>query len=187
MIINGLHYESIGTEYNVNLSNTISIIGSINNDSMILSELKRAMMVIKRKVANPIIITNNSKNNLIAQNVYVDYGIPVTVVLDHGFVTPMDNDYMAYTYKRIVDNGGLIVSPFNDGFEKSSDSFIKRDEFIVDMSKVVFVPRISNNFDSIYALYYANKTKKTIMSFDDLTLSIRNKIINDVSEIVNSL
>jgi DNA processing protein len=67
-------------------------------------------------------------------------------------------------YNRILENNGLIISEYPEGFKPVNYSFVQRDRVVAGLSKAVFVTEASLNSGSLVTANYATRYGKKIFA-----------------------
>jgi DNA processing protein len=92
-------------------------------------------------------------------------------------------------YNKILENKGLIISEYPEGFKPVNYSFVQRDRIVAGLAKAVFVTEASLNSGSLITAKYAKQMNKKIFAlpgqiFSDVAKGT-NKLIKEGAEIVS--
>ena len=67
-------------------------------------------------------------------------------------------------YNKILENNGLIISEYPEGFKPVNYSFVQRDRIVAGLCKAVFVTEASLNSGSLITANYAKKMDKKVFA-----------------------
>jgi len=67
-------------------------------------------------------------------------------------------------YNKILENNGLIISEYPEGFKPVNYSFVQRDRIVAGLCKAVFVTEASLNSGSLITANYAKKMGKKVFA-----------------------
>lgn len=67
-------------------------------------------------------------------------------------------------HQKILDNNGLLISEYPDGFKPVNYSFVQRDRIVAGLSKAVFVAEAALNSGSLITAGYATKYGRKIFA-----------------------
>jgi len=92
-------------------------------------------------------------------------------------------------YNKILENKGLIISEYPEGFKPINYSFVQRDRIVAGLCKAVFVTEASLNSGSLITANYAKKMGKKVFALPGQIFSQvskgTNKLIREGAEAVS--
>lgn len=106
----------------------------------------------------------------LAHHYSLENNIPTIAVLGGGFrhyLASKDRELI----RRIVDQGGLVLSEFKLTQDPQSYTFPQRNRIIAGLADVLFLPEASKNSGSLITVEFAQKLHKPIYGTPNLTAS----------------
>ena len=107
-------------------------------------------------------------------------GNPTIAVLPSGFncITPKSNTKLA---KRIVKNGGLLVSEYEPDTPATKSSYVARNKIIARFGKALIVPQCDIQSGTMHTVRFAQQLNKLIVVQKDTDFSGNNYILTNSS------
>lgn len=92
-------------------------------------------------------------------------------------------------YEDILNNNGLIISEYEEGFKPITYSFVQRDRIVAGLAKAVFVTEAAIKSGSLITANYAKKMNKKVFALPGQIFSSvsqgTNKLIKEGAELVS--
>lgn len=104
----------------------------------------------------------------LAHHYSLENNIPTIAVLWWGFrhfLASKDREFI----RRIVDQGGLVISEFKLSQDPQSYTFPQRNRIIAGLADVLFLPEASKNSGSLITVEFAQKLQKPIYGTPNFT------------------
>ena len=122
-----------------------------------------------------------------AHEAALDYGLKTIAVLGNGidYVYPSENEWL---YKRIIDEGGLIISEYPSSLKPKPDHFLFRNRIVASIAQFLLIGEAYDRSGSSVTVNYALQAGKTVgcIPYPRNVKSLCNKLIREGATLIES-
>lgn len=163
----------------------IGIVGSRNASDY----GKRSVREIVKELPKDVVIVSGLAKGIdgTAHRAALDNGLKTIAVLGNGidYIYPEENELL---YKRIIDEGGLILSEYPNKVKPQPGQFVFRNRLVASISEILIIGEAYERSGSSTTVNYALQAGKTVgcIPYPRGCKSLCNKLIKDGAVLIES-